>query len=147
MDDSAFWCWTPRSIWNDGRLICPEPALNGFAGGYHSAVALNAITASSAAAAGATSIAVTALPLALPANAVLNFGTVAAPIWAVLTAGAAAGATSITVSALIAQVTSGLVAYYYADMFLWGHNATTGYRYNFAAGLWYTTSANAGNQP
>ena len=133
----------PAVFGTDGRLHCPEPAINGFAGGYHSAVALNTITAS-AASIGATSITVSALPLALPANAVLNFGTVTAPIWAVTTAAAAASATSITVSALVAAVPAASVAYWYADMFLFGNNATVVYRYNIAANAWSTTSANSG---
>ena len=134
----------PAAWGTDGRLICPEPALNGYLGGYHSAVALNTVTASSTAAAGATSISVSALPLALPANAVLNFGTAAAPVWAVTTVAAAAAATSITVSPLVAQVTSAAVAYWYADMFLLGNNATQVYRYNIAGNAWTTTSANSG---
>lgn len=129
----------------DGRLMCPEPMLNAFQGGYHSSVALNTITASAQANVGATSISVNALPLALPANAVLNFGTADAPIWAVTTASAAASATSISVSALVAQVNSASVAYWYADMFLFGNNATVVYRYNIASNAWALTSANSGN--
>lgn len=135
----------PAAFGTDGRLICPEPALNAYQGGYHSAVALNTVTASATASVGATSIGVTALPLALPIGAVLNFGTAAAPVWAVLTAAAAASATSITVSPLIAQVTSASVAYWYADMFLFGNNATVVYRYNIASNAWVLTSANSGN--
>lgn len=135
----------PAAWGTDGRLVCPDPNINGFGGGYHSNVALNTITASAQANAGATSIAVTALPLALPAGAVLNFGTAAAPVWAVLTASAAAAATSITVSPLIAQVNSAAVAYWYADIFLFGNNSTAVYRYNIAGNAWTTTSANSGN--
>lgn len=135
----------PAAFATDGRLICPEPMLNGFEGGYHSAVALNTITTSAQANAGATSISVNALPLALPSGAVLNFGTASAPIWAVTTASAAASATSITVAALAAQINSASVAYWYADMFLFGNNATVIYRYNIAGNAWTTTSANAGN--
>lgn len=135
----------PAAFGTDGRLVCPEPALNAYQGGYHSAVALNTITASATAAINATTISVTALPLALPNGSVLNFGTAAAPVWAVLTAAAAAAATSIAVSPLIAAVNSASVAYYYADMFLFGNNATVMYRYNFAANAWTTTSANAAN--
>lgn len=134
----------PAAFGTDGKLMCPEPALNAYQGGYHNAFALNTITATSTATAGATSIAVSALPLALPANAVLNFGTATAPVWAVTTASAAASATSITVSALIAQVTISSVAYFYADMFLTGNNATQLYRYNIAGNTWSTTSANSG---
>ena len=135
----------PATFGTDGRLICIEPALNNFEGGYHSAVALNTITASAQANIGATTISVNALPLALPANAVLNFGTTSAPVWAVTTAAAAASATSITVSALTAQVNAASVAYFYADMFLFGSNATTCYRYNIAGNAWTTTSSNSGN--
>lgn len=135
----------PAAFAVDGRLICPEPMLNGYQGGYHSAVALNTITSSPGAAQGATSITVNALPLALPAGAVLNFGTAAAPVWAVLTASAAAAATSITVSALIAAVPAAATAYFYCDMFLFGNNAAVVYRYNFNTALWTLTSANSAN--
>lgn len=133
----------PAAFGTDGRLICPEPMLNAYQGGYHSAVALNTITTTGAAQ-GATALPCTALPLALPAGAVLNFGTAAAPLWAVLTAAAAASATSLTVAPLIATI-GAATAYFYADMFLFGNNATAVYRYNFAANAWATTSANAGN--
>lgn len=133
----------PAAFAVDGRLICPEPMLNGYLGGYHSSVALNTITTTGAAQ-GATSIAVSALPLALPSGAVLNFGTATAPIWAVTTASAAAAATSITVSALIATITAS-TAYFYCDMFLFGNNGTVVYRYNFNTALWVLTSANAAN--
>jgi hypothetical protein len=135
----------PAALATDARLVCPEPSINAYQGGYHNAQALNTITASAQANAGATTISVTALPLALPIGARLNFGTRAAPVWAVLTAAAAAAATSITVAALIATVPSAAVAYFYGDMFLVGHNATVMYRYNIAANAWSTTSANSGN--
>lgn len=137
----------PAAWGTDGRLVCPEPALNAYQGGYHSAAALNTITTTALAAAGATTIAVSALPLALPSGAVLNFGTLAAPVWAVLTAAAAANATSLTVAALIAQVPAAAVAYFYADMFLFGNNATVMYRYNFAGNAWATTNASAAALP
>lgn len=135
----------PAAFGTDGRLICPEPMLNGYQGGYHSAVALNTITSPAGALLGATSIPVAALPLALPAGAVLNFGTAAAPVWAVLTAAAAAAAVSITVSALVAAVPAASTAYFYCDMFLFGNNAAVVYRYNFNTALWVLTSANAAN--
>lgn len=133
----------PAAFAVDGRLMCPEPVLNGYLGGYHSAVALNTITTPGAAQ-GATTIAVSALPLALPSGAVLNFGSAAAPIWAVTTASASAAATSITVSALVATVPAAS-AFFYCDMFLFGNNATVVYRYNFNTALWVLTSANAAN--
>ena len=133
----------PAAFGTDGCLMCPEPALNAYQGGYHSAVALNTI-ATTGAAQGATTLPCTALPLALPSGAVLNFGTAAAPLWAVLTAAAAAAATSLTVSPLIATIGSA-TAYWYADMFLFGNNATVMYRYNINGNAWTTTSANAAN--
>lgn len=135
----------PAAFGTDGRLCCPEPASNGYQGGYHSAVALNTITSPAGAAQGATSVAVSALPLALPIGSVLNFGTAAVPIWAVTTVAAAAAATSLTVSPLIAAIPAASTAYWYADMFLLGNAATVIYRYNFNTALWTLTSANAGN--
>lgn len=133
----------PAAFAVDGRLICPEPAINGYQGGYHSAVALNTIVTTGAAA-GATSLTVTALPLALPVGSVLNFGTASSPLWAVLTVAAAAAAVSITVSPLIATI-GAATAYWYADMFLFGNNAAVVYRYNFNTALWVLTSANSAN--
>lgn len=60
------------------------------------------ITANGAAIAGATSIAVDALPVALPTGTVLNF--TGAGEFAILTAPAAAGATTLTVEALDAAI-------------------------------------------
>jgi hypothetical protein len=68
------------------------------------------ITTGAQAAAAATSITVTALPIALPTGTVLNFtGT---GEFARLTAPAAAGATSLAVEALDAQIESGDTATY-----------------------------------
>lgn len=134
----------PAAWGTDGRIGCPDPAMNGNAGGYHTGI-LIPVTASAQALAGATTISVNALAAALPANAVLNFGTATAPIYAVLTAAAAAAATSITVSPLVATVAASAVAYFYPDIFLVGNNATVAYRYNIASNAWLTTSANSGN--
>ena len=132
----------PAAFGIDGRLVCPEPAINGYEGGYHSAVALNTVTTTALAAVNATALAVAALPLALPANSVLNFGTFAAPLWAVTTVAAAAGATALTVEPLIAEIASAKTAYWYADILLLGGNATAVYRYNINSATWSTTSAN-----
>ena len=135
----------PAAWGTEGCLLCPDPILNGNTGGYHTAVALNTITTTSIANVGATTIAVTALPLALPIGARINFGTVTTPIYAVLTATASASATSITVSALPVAVPSASVGYFYNDMFLVGNNATVMYRYNITGNAWTTTSANSAN--
>jgi len=134
----------PAAWGTDGRMVLPEPFLNGWQGGYHGATSLNTVTLTAAATASATSLAVAALPLALPANAVLNFGTLAAPLWAVLTASAAAGATSLTVSALTSAIASGASAYWYADLYLFGNGAAQMYRYNIASNAWSVTSSNSG---
>jgi hypothetical protein len=68
------------------------------------------ITTSAQALAAATSISVTALPVALPVGQVLDFSGTGE--FARLTAAAAAGATSITVEALDAQIESGDTATY-----------------------------------
>lgn len=68
------------------------------------------ITTSAQANAAATSISVTALPVALPVGTVLDFS--GAGEFAILTAAAAAGATSLTVEALDAQIESGDTATY-----------------------------------
>lgn len=134
----------PAAWGTDGRMVLPEPFLNAWQGGYHGATSLNTVTLTAAASAGATSLAVAALPQALPANAVLNFGTLATPLWAVLTAAAAAGATALTVSALPASIASGASAYWYADLYLIGNAAAQVYRYNIASNTWSTTSSNSG---
>lgn len=68
------------------------------------------ITTSAQANAAATSISVTALPVALPVGAVLDFS--GAGELAILTAPAAKGATSLAVEALDAQIESGDTATY-----------------------------------
>lgn len=68
------------------------------------------ITTSAIAAAAATSISVTALPVALPTGTILNFSGTGET--AILTAPAAAGATTLTVEALDAQIESGDTAPY-----------------------------------
>ena len=135
----------PSNFSTDGRLTCIEPALNAYQGGYHSVAALCPVTASATAAAGATSISVSALPLGLPAASVLNFGTYLAPRWAVLSAAAPAASTSLTVAPLLSSVDAAATAYWYADMFLFGNASATFYRYNIAGNSWYTTSANPSN--
>jgi hypothetical protein len=106
---------------------------------------LRTITASANALVNATSIPVSALPEALPIGARLNFGTLASPIWATLTAAAAAAATSITVAPLVAQVTSGNTAQWYGNLYIIGNANTQMYRFNLGTATWSTTSANTAN--
>lgn len=134
----------PATFGTDAKFMCPEPFCNGYIGGYHSGV-LQTITASGAASAGATSITVTALTNALPNGAVLNFGTLTSPKWAVLTAAAAASATTLTVAALISGLTGTETALFYDHAYLIGNAATQMYRYQFSTNAWATTSANGGN--
>jgi hypothetical protein len=134
----------PATFGTDSYLQYPDVESNGWLGTYHSAV-ITAVTASALANAGATSITVTALPFALPAKAILNFGTLASPKFAVLTAAAAAAATTITVAALLIAVPASAVAYYYDHMYLVGNAATQMYRYTLSTNTWSTTTANVGN--
>jgi hypothetical protein len=134
----------PATFGTDAKISYPEPFYNGYIGGYHSPV-LQTITTTALANAGATSISVSALPVALPVGTILNFGTYTAPVLAVLTAAAAASATSITVAALIASVPNASAALYYNEMYLVGNGATVIYRYSVNTNAWATTSANAGN--
>lgn len=135
----------PATFGTDGSLIYPTPAVNAFdAAGYHSGV-LRTITTTALANAGATTIAVAALPEALIAGTRLNFGTNAAPIWATLTAAAALNAVSITVAPLVAQVPNASTAQYYGNLYLIGNAGTQMYRFNLGGAAWSTTSANSGN--
>lgn len=143
--------WTALSVTNlpatfgtDGTIAFPSPAMNNYTGGYHAGV-LQTITATAAAAVNATTISVSALPTALPINAVLNFGTTATPKYAVLTAAAAAAATSITVRPLNVALIGTETALWYDHLYLIGNNATQMYRYTLSSNAWSTTSANAGN--
>ena len=148
--DIATNAWTAKVVTNlpatfgtDAALVCPEPNSNGYTGAYHAGV-ITTVTAGATAAISATAITVVALPFALPAGAVLNFGTLAAPVYAVLTAAAAAAAISITVAPLVAAVNSGAVAYYYDHFYLVGNNGTVMYRYSISGNAWALTSANSG---
>ena len=134
----------PATFGTDGSIAFPSPAMNNYTGSYHATV-LQTITATASAAIGATSVTVSALPTALPANAVLNFGTTASPKYAVLTAAAAAAATSITVRPLTVALGGTETALWYDHMYLVGNNATQMYRYTLSSNAWSTTSANAGN--
>jgi len=135
----------PATFGTDSSLIFPTPAVNAFdAAGYHSGV-LRTITTTALANAGATSIAVVALPEALAIGTRLNFGTNAAPIWATLTAAAALNAVSVTVAPLVAQVPNASTAQWYGNMYLVGNASTQMYRFNVGTAAWSTTSANSAN--
>lgn len=104
---------------------------------------MRTITAGGTALVNATTITVGALPEALPIGARLNFGTLASPIWATLTAAAAAAAVSITVAPLVAQVTIASTAQWYGNLYIIGNANTQMYRFNLGTATWSTTSANA----
>lgn len=133
----------PATFGSDGSIAFPTPSLNNYTGGYHSGV-LQTITATAAAAQGATSVSVSALPIALASGSILNFGTTAAPKFAVLTASAIATATTITVSPLTTALTGTETALFYDHMYLIGNAATQMYRYTVSSNAWATTSANSG---
>ncbi len=94
----------PAAFATDCYLMHPGPSRNNYEGGYHSGT-LRTITASSAAAVGATSISVSATSEAMAIGTRLRFGTFA------VTVGAAAsrGATSLTVAALPQGIAQGAI--------------------------------------
>lgn len=134
----------PATFGTDGYLCFPEPDDNNFEGGYHTN-ALTTVTLSADIAINAVSASVTALPRAIPANTILNFGTKANPKLVHVTAAAAAAATSLTIAASINMVASGSTALYYDHLYLIGNNATQMYRFQITTSVWSTTSANSGN--
>lgn len=92
----------PATFGTDMAFTYPEPQLNAFDPAYHSGVT-KTITTSGAVAAGATTIAVTALPIALASGTRLRFGSFNVTIGA----NAIQGATSLTVSALPQALSAG----------------------------------------
>jgi hypothetical protein len=65
--------------------------------------------------------------------------------YVVLTAAAAAAAVSITISPAMSGIASGISAFYYGNLYLFGNSATQMYRYNIGTAVWSTTTANSGN--
>ena len=107
--DIATNAWTAMSIANvpatigtDFAFTYPEPQLNNNTGGYHSGI-LQTITTSATVALGATSISVSALPIALAAGTRLRFNS----FDITLTAAVSAGAVSLPVSALAYGIKAG----------------------------------------
>lgn len=134
----------PATFGTDSYICFPSPELNNNTGWYHAGV-IQTITTTGDVAIGATSIPVSALPIALAANTILNFGTMASPKYAVLTASAAAAATSITVTALSIAIGSSSSAPWYWHMYLIGNALAVMYRWQLATSTWSATSANSGN--
>ena len=79
------------------------------AAAFNSADAIKAMVGAAGAAIGATSVPVAALSARIPANSILNFGTLAPVVATVGVAGAAQGATSVPVAALSGPIPSGTV--------------------------------------
>lgn len=92
----------PATIGTDFAFTYPEPQLNNNVGGYHSGI-LQTITTGAVVALGATSITVTALPIALASGTRLRFGS----FDVTLTAAVSAGAVSLPVSALAYGIKAG----------------------------------------
>lgn len=133
----------PGTFGTDGYLCFPEPNDNNYES-FHSG-AITTVTLTADVALNATTITVSALPKALPANCILNFGTAASPKYVHVTTAAAAAATSLTITASICTVSSGSPALYYDHCYLIGNNATQMYRWQHTTSAWSTTSANSGN--
>jgi hypothetical protein len=123
----------PGTWGTSSRIVRPNHRDNNWESGI---TGESTVTASAPAIIGATSISVSATSEIMPSGTILNFGTAAAPKYAVLTALASAGATSLTVSPLLAQVNGADTAYYYNALWLWGNNSQIGYRYNVSANAW-----------
>lgn len=134
----------PGTFGTDAYICFPSPELNNNSGAYHSGVT-QTITSPGGAGAGAVSVLVSALPTALAANTILNFGTMANPIYAVLSAGAAAAATSISVFALPVAIPVSASAPWYDHMYITGNANVFMYRWTISTSVWSATSANAGN--
>ena len=94
----------PATFATDCYLLSLSPRKNNFEGTYHSGVT-RTITTSSTGAVGATTLAVTSLPEALPNGARLRFGT----FNITLSSPALKGATSLAVTALSNGLASGTV--------------------------------------
>ena len=92
----------PATLGTDHAFTYPEPQLNNNEGGYHSGV-LKTITTTGAVASGATTIAVSALPLALVSGTRLRFGS----FNITLSAEAKQGDTTLTVAALPQGINAG----------------------------------------
>lgn len=94
----------PATFATDVRLNYPSPSKNNYETAYHSGYT-RTITTSAIAAAGATSISVTALPEALAAGTVLRFGTYNIT----LTGAYNKGDTTLTVAGVATNLTSGTI--------------------------------------
>lgn len=134
----------PGTFGTDSYICFPSPELNNNSGAYHSGVT-QTITSPAGASAGAVSVPVSALPTALAANSILNFGTMENPIYAVLSAGAALNATSISVYALPVAIPPSANAPWYDHMYVTGNANVFMYRWTISTSAWSATSANSGN--
>lgn len=94
----------PAAFATDMAFTYPEPQLNAFDPAYHGTIT-KTITTNGAVAVGATSITVTALPIALVSGTRLRFGTFNITLSAV----ALQGATSLTVTALPQGLAAGML--------------------------------------
>lgn len=96
------------------------------------------LTLSADSLAGATTLSVYPLDLALTTN-----DKIIVEKYAVLTASAAVSATSLTVGAIRIGIPSASTAGYYGNMYLVGNNSTVMYRFNIGGNVWATTNAGA----
>lgn len=128
----------PATVTTDSYLCKPDPAYN--LNGQNSYTNMNTVTLSSNAALNATTLSVSALPAAMAANTILNFGTSSAPLYAVVTAAAASSATSLTVSALAAAITSPATAVWCNTIYFVGSANTNLYAYSISGNSWSTAT-------
>jgi hypothetical protein len=128
----------PATIGTDADMCKPDPAYD--MNGQDNYTNRNAVQLSSNASLGATTLAVNALPAAMAANTILNFGTSSAPITVMVTTAAAASATSLTVAAIPSALTSGANAYWCNVIYFVGNAATALLAYSISGNTWSTAT-------
>jgi hypothetical protein len=129
----------------DADMVYPSAGKDRYAGGAFHAAAITTVTVTVSAVVGATTLTANVTGGGLAAGAVLNFGTLEAPLWAVLTAGVGQGSgVALSVSPLLAGINSAAVAYWNDHMYFIGNNSTVLRRYTASSNVWSTASANSG---
>ena len=127
----------PATVGTDADLCKIDPAYNlNMQTGSSTYTGVSTVTLSAGASLGATTLSVNALPAAMAANTILNFGTISAPLWAITTAAAAASATSLTVAALPQAITGTPSAYWTDKIYFVGNAATTMIQYSISGNSW-----------
>ena len=129
----------PATIGTDSFMCKADPAYN--LNGQNTYSAMSLVTLNAAASAAATTLTVLALPKAIAANTILNFGTANAPIYAIVSANAAQNATSVSVQALATAIPNAAVAPWSDVIYFIGNATTNLYSYSIGLNQWAQTSS------